>query len=116
MSMDAHVQGRFAPSLLVMPLVRLMLRAAAAGMAPRLAEYGLDDQFATDLNAELQPGGSAIVLVAPRPLRDEVLASITRFGGTVLRTSVALDTDLLQLIDDAASQRRGQPSEPTASA
>lgn len=92
-------------SLLVMPLARLVLGAERAGLIARLIEHGLDDQFAFDLNHQLEQGGSAIILLAPAGERDRVLAQLTRYGGTLLRTTISVEDDVLPLIGSQVPNR-----------
>ena len=57
----------------------------------------------TDLLQQLEHGGSAIVLLTRANTRDRVLAEIARFGGTVLRTAVSVEADVLPLIEKEQS-------------
>jgi uncharacterized membrane protein len=98
----AEARARLARSLLVMPLARLLLGAEGAGLTPRLAEYGIDDQFVADLSAQLELGGSALFIVARPEVRDRLLAELAPYGGTVLRSSVSLADAVARMIDDAS--------------
>jgi len=100
--MDGEVSAdhaRLARSLLLMPLIGLVLGAESSGLTTRLVEHGFDDQFAADLLQQLEHGGSAIVVLTRANTRDRVLAEIARLGGTVLRTSVSVEGDVLPLIE-----------------
>jgi uncharacterized membrane protein len=97
--------ARLARSLLLMPLTGLVLGAERSGLTTRLVEHGIDDQFASDLLQQIEHGGSAIVLLTRATTRDRVLAEIARFGGTVLRTSVSVEADVLPLIEKEQSAR-----------
>jgi uncharacterized membrane protein len=91
--------ARLARSLLVMPIARLVLGAERAGLTSHLVEHGFDDQFASDLHQQLEQGGSAIILLTHSVVRDRVLAELTRYGGTLLRTTVSVEDDVLRLMD-----------------
>jgi uncharacterized membrane protein len=101
--MPAHAE--LTRSLLVMPLARLLLGAERGGLIARLIEHGLDDQFAFDLNHQLEQGGSAIILLAPAGERNRVLAKLTRYGGTVLRTTISVEDDVVSLIPGQSRNR-----------
>ena len=90
--------ARLARSLLFMPLIGLVLGGESGGMRAQLIERGFDDQFASDLNQQLRPGGSAILLLTDTPGRDLLLHELTPHGGTLLHTTVSIDMDVLPLV------------------
>jgi uncharacterized membrane protein len=91
-----------ARSLLVTPLIGLVLGCESRGLRTHLIDHGFDDQFASDLNRQLGHGQSAIVLITDATERDRVLSALAPHGGTLLRTTVSIEADVLPLVCEPA--------------
>jgi uncharacterized membrane protein len=52
---------------------------------------GIDDKFMKDLAATMQPGSSALFVLARKATPDKVLEEIQGTGGTILQTSLSHD-------------------------
>ncbi len=89
--------------------------AGTGAVAGKVADYGIDDNFVKELSAHMTPNSSAIFVLFRRATVDKVVPEISKFGGTVLRTS--LSTEAEQRLQAALSQRAGsQPGATTDTA
>ena len=77
--------------------------AGTGYVAGKLSDYGIDDNFVKQLGASLTPNSSAIIVLVSRATPDKVLPEISKYGGTVIQTS--LNTEQEQRLRDALSQR-----------
>jgi uncharacterized membrane protein len=72
-------------------LVAVPLLGAAVGVAGAAAtrrDVGVDDDFARELAAELDPPRAALVLLVREATAGKVLPEIREYGGRVIRTSL----------------------------
>jgi uncharacterized membrane protein len=67
--------------------------AATGAIAGRFTDIGIDDNFAKQLGAKLQPSTSAILVLVKAAKVDEVLPEVSKYGGTVLRSTLAPDAE-----------------------
>ena len=92
------------------PLLGLAMGAAAGAVSGALTDVGIDDRFMKDLAATMQPGSSALFVLARRATPDKVLEEIQGTGGTILQTSLSHEDEAkLQAALSAAS-----PTKPLA--
>jgi len=86
------VAGGFLGLLFAAPALGAALGAAAAGTAgPR--DTGVDDDFAKELAAALEPPRAALVLLVREADGDKVLPEIREYGGHVIRTSLSNEAE-----------------------
>jgi len=86
------VAGGFLGLLFAAPALGAALGAAAAGTAgPR--DAGVDDDFAKELAAALEPPRAALVLLVREADGDKVLPEIREYGGHVIRTSLSNEAE-----------------------
>jgi uncharacterized membrane protein len=86
------------------PLLGLAMGAAAGAVSGALTDVGIDDKFMKDLAATMQPGSSALFVLARKATPDKVLEEIQGTGGTILQTSLSHDDEAkLQAALSAAS-------------
>ena len=105
------VSGSFWGSLIGLiflnPLLGLAMGAAAGAASGALSDVGIDDKFMKDLAATMQPGSSALFVLARRATPDKVLEELKGTGGTILQTSLSHDDEAkLQAALSAASPSR----------
>jgi uncharacterized membrane protein len=77
-------------------LVAVPLLGAAVGVAGAAAtrrDIGVDDDFARELAAALEPPRAALVLLVREATADKVLPEIREYGGRVIRTSLTDDAE-----------------------
>jgi uncharacterized membrane protein len=85
--------GSLIGMLFLAPLLGLIAGTAAGALGGKLSDYGIDDRFGNDLGTQLQPGGSAVIMLVTKATPDKALEGIRKFGGTVIRTSLAHDAE-----------------------
>jgi uncharacterized membrane protein len=71
------------------PLVGMAVGAAAV-IEPR---NGVDRAFEQDVRDMLEPGASALFLAVDTVTPDEAIESLSRFGGTVLKSSLSREAE-----------------------
>lgn len=76
--------------------------AGTGALAGKLSDYGIDDKFVKELSAQMTPNSSAIFVLVRRVTVDKVLPEISKYGGTVLRTSLSNEAE--QRLQTALSQ------------
>jgi uncharacterized membrane protein len=68
--------------------------AVGAGLGALLAELVIDDAFQQQARELVQPGTSALFLILERATPEQAVAALARYGGTVLRTTLAEDAEV----------------------
>lgn len=58
-----------------------------------LSDYGIPDQFIKDLGSTIQRGTSAIFLLIRNVDQEKLLASFSRYEGTILKTSLSKEQE-----------------------
>jgi uncharacterized membrane protein len=58
-----------------------------------LSDYGIPDQFIKDLGSTITRGTSAIFLLIRSADHDKLLASFSRYEGTILKTSLSREQE-----------------------
>ena len=81
--------------------------AGAGALHGHLTDYGIDDTFMHGLSEQLQPGSSALFVLARSISADKVTDELSRFEGKVLRTSLS-DTQERKLREALESQADNQ--------
>ena len=62
-------------------------------MSGSLSDYGINDRFIKDLSAKLRPNSSALFVLVRKSTPDKVLPEVSKYGGTVLHTSLSNDEE-----------------------
>ncbi|HKT40007.1 MAG TPA: DUF1269 domain-containing protein, partial [Ktedonobacterales bacterium] len=65
--------------------------AGTGAIAGKMSDYGIDDNFVKELSAHMPPNSSAIFVLVRNVTVDKVVPEISKYGGTVLRTSLSDD-------------------------
>jgi uncharacterized membrane protein len=81
------------------PLFGMAIGAGLGAMMGALTKAGIDKQFQEEVRAMLPPGSSALFLVVEKITPDKAIAALSKYGGTVLKTS--LSDDAQQQLQDA---------------
>jgi uncharacterized membrane protein len=79
--------------LFFVPLAGLAIGAGTGFLIGKLADYGIDDKFVRQVSDNLKPGTSAIFVVVRRATPDKVIPEISKYGGTVLHTSLSKEAE-----------------------
>jgi uncharacterized membrane protein len=59
----------------------------------KVAKTGIDKQFQDQVRDMLQPGTSALFLVVDKVTPDKAVEGLSRYGGTVLKSSLSKDQE-----------------------
>jgi uncharacterized membrane protein len=79
--------------LFFVPLFGLVVGAGLGAAMGAITKLGIDKQFEEEVRDMLQPGTSALFVIAEKMTTDRVLEALSRFGGTVLKTSLSRDAE-----------------------
>jgi uncharacterized membrane protein len=79
--------------LFFVPFLGLAIGAGLGLLSGKLSDYGIDDKFAKQLTATMQPNTSAIFMLVRRATTDKVLPELAKYGGTVMQTSLPQETE-----------------------
>ena len=85
-------------------LVGTATGAGAGALSEALSDYGIDDTFIESLGSTISPGTSAIFLLVRKANEDKVLPRISKYEGTILKTSLT-NEDESRLRAALASQK-----------
>lgn len=66
-----------------------LLGGALGALFGKLSQSGIDRSFRAHVEEMLQPGHSAVILMASKITEDRFTSSMRPFGGTVLKTSLS---------------------------
>jgi uncharacterized membrane protein len=101
------VWGGLIGLLFLQPLAGMAIGAAVGAgtgaIAGQFTDYGIDDTFVKDLSTQMTPNSSAIFVLVRHVTADKVVPEISKYGGTVLRTS--LSTEAEQRLQSQLSQQ-----------
>ncbi|MFE5486471.1 DUF1269 domain-containing protein [Streptomyces sp. NPDC056527] len=75
--------------------------AAIGGLIGKLSQMGIDKGFREKVQSLLEPGSSAVVIMASEMNDEKFAAAMQGYGGTVLKTSLAPE-DEKELVDQLA--------------
>ncbi|MGA5193050.1 DUF1269 domain-containing protein [Streptomyces exfoliatus] len=67
--------------------------AAVGGLIGKLNQMGVDNKFRDKVRSLLEPGSSAVVIMASKVTEDKFAAALEKFGGTVLTTSLPEESE-----------------------
>ena len=63
--------------------------AGSGAVAGKMTDFGIDDTFVKQLSAQMTPNSSALFVLFRRATMDKVVPQISKYGGTVLHTSLS---------------------------
>jgi uncharacterized membrane protein len=93
--------------LFLAPLFGMAIGAATGGVAGKMTDVGVSDDFVKELGAKIPPGGAALIALGRAGARDKVIERVRPYGGEIIQTS----------LDDEDEERlRSALGEPVASA
>src|SRR5262249_25759162 len=100
--------------LFFVPFLGLAIGAGLGALTGKLSDYRIDDNFAKQLTATLQPNSSAIFVLVRSATPDKVVPEIARYGGTILQTSLPKETE--EKLQEALKQGGGKQLEQAQAA
>ena len=71
------------------PLLGWAAGAIAGGVSGALTDIGIDDNFIREVGSTITPGTSAIFVLVRKATSDKVLEDLSKFQGTILKTSLS---------------------------
>jgi uncharacterized membrane protein len=79
--------------LFFIPFFGMALGAGLGALMAKVAKSGIDKAFQDQVRDLLQPGMSALFLVVERATPDKAVEALSRFGGTVLKSSLSKEAE-----------------------
>ena len=81
--------GLLLGTLFLAPWLGLVGGAIGGAVAGKKTDIGVDDNFIKEVGETIEPGHSALFLLAEGDAADTLIAEIHKFDGTVLQTSLS---------------------------
>ena len=75
--------------LFFVPVFGMAIGAGLGAMMGKIEKTGIDKEFQQQVRDMVQPGTSALFMIVERVTPDKAIAALSRFGGTVLKTSLS---------------------------
>jgi uncharacterized membrane protein len=80
--------------LFFVPIFGLAVGGALGALFGALQKAGVDEEFASSVRDLVKPGSSALFLIVDKITPDKAIEALSRFGGTVLKTSFSKEGEL----------------------
>ena len=85
--------------LFFVPVAGIAIGAGLGALMGKISKSGIDAQFQDQVRGMLKPGTSALFLMVEKVTPDKAVAAMSKFGGTVLKTSLSKEGE--QELQDA---------------
>ena len=107
--------------LFFVPFLGMAVGAGLGALMGKVEKTGIDKEFQEQVRAMVQPGTSALFLIVEKATPDKAVAAMSRFGGTVLKSSLSerAEAELQEALHGAsaaASTSAPSTSAPSTSA
>jgi uncharacterized membrane protein len=79
--------------LFFVPVFGAVVGAALGALMGLITKLGISEQFQRQVRDLLRPGTSALFMVVEKMTTDKALAALSKFGGTVLKTSLSEEAE-----------------------
>ncbi|MFC4909525.1 DUF1269 domain-containing protein [Actinomadura gamaensis] len=79
--------------LFFVPFFGMAIGAGLGALMGKIEKGGIDKQFQEQVRGMLKPGTSALFLVVHKVTPDKAVSALSRYGGTVLKTSLSESTE-----------------------
>lgn len=79
--------------LFFVPVFGMAMGAAFGALGGKLGKDAVDKEFQNQVRAALEPGTSALFLIVEQMTPDKAIDALSRFGGTVIKTSLSSDVE-----------------------
>ena len=93
--------------LFFIPFAGLAIGAGFGALFGHLGKNAIDEEFQDQVRDQVKPGTSALFMIIEQATPDKAIASLSKYGGTVIKTSLS-DEDTAKLQEALA------PKEPAA--
>ena len=87
------VWGLLFGMLFFIPVLGMALGAGMGALMGKLTKTGIDKQFQEQVRDLVQPGTSALFLIVEKVTPDKAVEAMSRFGGTVLKSSMSKEQE-----------------------
>jgi uncharacterized membrane protein len=81
--------GFLAGAIFFVPLLGLVIGAAAGAATGRLADVGLNDAFVAELREKVTPGTSALLVLTEKAVPDRVAEAFSRFHPELITSNLS---------------------------
>jgi uncharacterized membrane protein len=79
--------------LFFVPFIGMAVGAGLGALMGKMTKGAIDKEFRDRIREELQPGTSALFLIVEKVTPDKAVEALSRFGGTVLKSSLPTDVE-----------------------
>ena len=79
--------------LFFVPVLGMAVGAGMGALMGKLTRIGIDKEFESRVRDMLQPGTSALFLIVEQATPDKAVEALSRYGGTVLKTSLSAEAE-----------------------
>ncbi len=79
--------------LFFIPVFGMAIGAGMGALMGKLTKSSIDQQFQEQVRGMLQPGTSALFLMVEKVTPDKAIEAMSKYGGTVLKTSLSNDDE-----------------------
>jgi uncharacterized membrane protein len=79
--------------IFLVPAVGVAVGAASGALVGHFAKYGISKDFMSQINQAIQPGQSALFILADDMKLDRVVSGLAEFHPRVLKTSLSMDQE-----------------------
>lgn len=92
-ALNGGLWGTLIGMMFLNPVVGGLIGTSAGALRGATSDLGISDDFIRELAGQLQPNSSAIFILAHKATPDKVLAELSTFGGTILRTALTQEAE-----------------------
>jgi uncharacterized membrane protein len=96
--------------LFFVPVLGMAVGAGMGAIMGKITKSGINKEFESRVRDMLQPGTSALFLIVEKVTSDKAVDALSRYGGTVLKTSLPAEAE--KELQDALHAE--EPSTPVA--
>jgi len=79
--------------LFFIPFLGMAVGAGLGALMGKVTKTGIEKEFQDQVREMLQPGTSALFLVVEKATPDKAVEAMSRYGGTVLKSSLSKDAE-----------------------